>query len=232
MKSLYALILAACVSLEMKAQCNDFYPLKENARLEYDMYDRKEKLGSRMSYTMKDITGSGDNMTAVLVQEIYDPKNGEKLTSSELNWRCEKGTLHFDMKSMTFGTDNSQQMNMVDAGMGVDVTGDQMDLPSDLSVGQTLKDVSYHIKMTMGNVPIMNRTYHVKDRRVESQEQVTTPAGTFDCYKMVFITTDDKGRNSIKSAIWYAKDAGMVKAENYNEDGKMMNRQLLVKLVR
>jgi len=168
-------------------------------------------------------------MTATLAQDVYEAKKGDKISSSELNWKCENGTLHFDMRSMTLMMDNGQEMNMGDAGMNVDVTGDEMDLPTDLAVGQTLKDVTYTIKMTMGTITLMNRTFTVKDRKVESQESLTTPAGTFNCYKVTFTTTDNKG-GTTKSAIWYAKDAGMVKTENYKDDGKLTNRQLLVKI--
>jgi hypothetical protein len=136
------------------------------------------------------------------------------------------------MKSMNLMMDETQQMNMGEAGMSVEVTGDELDLPSDLSVGQTLKDVSYTIKMTMGGMRLMNRTYHIKDRKVESQESLTTPAGTFDCYKITFITTNEKGSGTIKSGVWYAKEAGLVKSENYKDDGKVSYRQVLAKLVK
>jgi hypothetical protein len=196
------------------------------------MFDKKEKMTFKMTHTLKDVSGSGDNMEATLSQEMYDPKKGDKISTSDLNWKCENGTLHFDMKSMTLSMDNGQQMNMGDAGMSVDVTGDRLDLPADLSVGQTLKDVTYNIKMTMGSLTLMNRTFHIKDRRIENQESLTTPAGTFECFKMIYTTSDEKGRNATKSAVWYAKDAGMVKAENYNDDGKLVTRQLLVKIVK
>ena len=224
--------LAICFIADLSAQCNDFFPLKENVRYEYEAFDRKEKMTFRMAHTFINISGSGDNMTATLAQEIFDPKKGDKLSSSELTWACENGVLHFDMKSMSLTMDNGQQMNMGDAGMSLDVTGDKLDLPSDLSVGQTLKDVTYNIKMAMGTLTLMNRTFLVKDRKVESQENLTTPAGTFDCYKLTFITMDDKGKNATKTATWYAKDAGMIKTENYNDDGKLINRQLLVKLTK
>ena len=230
MKTLLVTAVAILLSLEIFGQCNSFFPIKENVRYEYEMYDRKEKLSSRMTHSFKNISGSDDNMTATIVQEIYDAKKNEKLTSSELEWECKDGTLHFDMASMTLTMDNGQQMNMGETGMNVEVTGDELDLPSNLSVGQTLKDVSYNIKMTMGTLSLMNRTYHVKDRKVETQESLTTPAGTFDCYKVTFTTTDEKGRGATKSAVWYAKDAGMIKSENYNDSGKLLNRQVLVKV--
>jgi hypothetical protein len=81
----------------------------------------------------------------------------------------------------------------------------------------------------MGNLTLMNRTYTIKDRKVDARENVTTAAGSFDCYKVIYTTVDEKSHNTTKSAIWYAKDAGVVKTENYKDDGKLVNRQVLVK---
>lgn len=234
MKTLFSLVLFFSAASSGFSQCNAFYPLNENVKYEYDHFDRKEKLSFKMSQTFKNISGDGNNMSATLAQEIFDAKKGDKLSSSELLWKCQDGTLHFDMKSMTLTMDNAQQMNMGDAGMSVDVTGDQLDLPSDLQVGQTLKDVSYHIKMTMSGINLMNRTFNVKDRKVEAQESITTPAGTFDCYKITFITVSEGGMGSgtTKTTVWYAKDGGLVKLDNYKEDGKLINRQILTKLTK
>jgi hypothetical protein len=234
MRILFTALVTLCFSSAMHGQCNAFFPLKENVRYEYDHFDRKEKLSFRMTHTFKNIAGSGDNMNATMVQDIFDAKKGEKLSTSELDWKCENGTLHFDMKSMNLMMDNGQQMNLGDGGMSVDVTGDKMDLPSDLDVGQTLKDVTYNFKMTMSGVTLMNRTFNVKERKVESEEDVTTPGGTFHCYKVTFKTSSEGGVGSgtTNSTIWYAKDAGLVKAENYKEDGKLINRQVLTKIVK
>lgn len=231
MKLIFAAFLSICLSFQIYAQCNSFFPLKENVRYEYEMFDKKEKMTARMTHTMKNISGSGGTMKATLAQEIFDGKKGDKISSSELNWACENGTLHFDLASMNLMMDNTQQMNMAESGMSIDVTGDQLDLPSDLEVGQKLKDVSYTVKMTMGTVTLMNRTFTVKDRKVESRENLTTPAGTFDCYKVTFITEDEKDRDQ-KSSVWYAKDAGMIKNENYNDDGKLITRQVLIKITK
>lgn len=231
MKALLTIVLATLVSFKVFAQCNAFFPLKENTHHEYELFDKKEKLTVKMTYTLKNVKGSGDNMSATVMQDLYDAKKGDKISSADLNWKCENGTLHFDMRSMTMMGDNGQEMNMAETGMGVDVTGDELDLPSALTVGQTLNEATYTIKMTMGTITVMNRTYTIKDRKVESQESLTTPAGTFDCYKITFLTADNKSGNTTKSAMWYAKDAGLIKSENYKDDGKLITRQLLVKLV-
>ena len=208
-----------------------FFPLKENVRYEYELFDKKEKLTSKVAQTLKTVSGSGDNMDAVVTYDLYDAKKGDKTGSMNLHWKCINGTLHFDMRSMTMMMENGQEMNMGESGMSVDVTGDELDLPTDLSVGQTMEDVSYNIKMTMGTLTLMNRTYNIKDRKVESKESLTTTAGTFDCYKITFVTEGEKG-GTTKSAMWYAQDAGLVKTENYKDDGKLIARQVLVKLVK
>lgn len=231
MKTFITIVLGLSMCSEIYGQCNSFFPMKENVRYEYEMFDKKEKMTVRMSQTMKNISGSGDNMNATLVQELFDPKKGDKVSSGELDWSCVNGTLHFDMKSMNLMMENGQQMNMGESGMSVDVTGDELDLPSDLEVGQKLKDVNYTIKIAMGSLTIMNRTFNIKERKVESRENVTTTAGTFDCFKVTFVTEDEKGRNQ-KSTMWYAKDAGLIKAENYNDDSKLITRQVLVKMVK
>ena len=56
------------------------------------------------------------------------------------------------MRSMTMTMDNGQEMNMGETGMSVDVTGDELDLPTELTVGQTMKDATYNIKMAMGTI--------------------------------------------------------------------------------
>src|SRR6187401_1137860 len=120
MKSFLSIILLLSCSISTLAQCNAFFPLKENVRYEYEMYDKKEKMTMKMSHTLKNVSGSGANMTATLAQDVYEAKKGDKISSSELNWKCENGTLHFDMRSMTLMMDNGQEMNMGDAGMSVD----------------------------------------------------------------------------------------------------------------
>jgi hypothetical protein len=211
------------------AQCNDFYPIKEGVRMEYDHLDKKEKVTVRTINTFKDVSGSGSNLKATMVQEVIDAKKNESVGTSETEWICENGVLSFNMNPMSM-MDGMKQGE----GMTVDVTGDKMDIPSDMKVGQTLKDLKYNIKMSMSTMVIMNRDFMVKDRKIESEESVTTSAGTFKCLKMTFTTSSEKGIGSgtIKSAMWFTPGVGMVKNESYNEDGKLNNRQVLTKITK
>lgn len=231
MKKLFPFVLLSMLVQLAQGQCNDFYPIKEGARYEYDHQDKKEKVTVRTVNTFKNVSGSGNNMKAIMVQEIIDAKKNESVGTSESEWICENGVLNFTMSSMSMMESGQKQG---DPGMQVDVTGDKMDIPSNLSVGQTLKDMKYNIKMGMSGMTIMNRDFTVKDRKVASQETLTTPAGSFDCLKITFSTSSEKGLGSgtIKSAMWYSKGVGLVKSENYSKDGKMANRQILTKVVK
>lgn len=225
------LFIFSCLAQMVYAQCNEFYPIKENVRYEYDHFDRKEKLTVRTVNTFKNISGSGSNMKAIMVQEIIDARKNKSLGTSESEWICENGVLHFTMNSMSMMDDGKTG---ADTGIKVEVTGDKMDVPSNLKVGQTLKDMKYNVKMDMSGMTLMNREFRVKDRKVELRETVTTPAGAFDCLKVTSVTTSEKGigNGTVKSAMWFAKDAGMIKSESYNDDGKMTSRQILSKIVK
>jgi hypothetical protein len=101
-----------------------------------------------------------------------------------------------------------------------------------LEVGQTLKDITYNMKMSMNGMNLMNRSFTVKDRKVESKESVSTPAGTFDCFKLTstFISKGGLGSGTMKTITWYAKNTGMVKSETFSDKGKLMSRQVLSKI--
>jgi len=229
MKAFLFFLVVFCTSLRANAQCNAFFPLKGKVKYHFDHYDKKDKLVLRRTQTLTNISGSGNAMKAVMVQELIDVKKDKLIGTSESDWVCENGTLHFAVNNFAFG--GEQQASMGE-GMTMDVTGDQMDMPSSLEVGQTLKDISYQMKMSMSGMTVMNRTYNVTDRKVEAKESITTPAGTFDCYKLTFTTSSQGGLGSgtIKSVAWYAKDAGMVKTESFNDKGNSLGKQVLSKI--
>lgn len=227
MKRPFLILCMVFPMLSAQAQCNTFFPIKEDVKFQYDHFDKKDKLSLRTIQWLEDVSGAGNSMKATMVQEMVDVKKDKVIGKSESEWVCEDGTLLFAMNNMQM---SGQQMP--NANMSMEITGDKMDIPSAFQVGQALKDLTYQIKMSMSGVTMMNRSFDVKDRKVEAQESVTTPAGTFDCYKVSFNTTSEGGIGSgtVKSVIWYAKDVGMVKMENYNEKGQLMSRQVLTKI--
>nr|WP_244893346.1 hypothetical protein [Maribacter hydrothermalis] len=65
--------------------------------------------------------------------------------------------------------------------MDLTITGNDIEIPNDLSVGQNLNDANVSMKIDMSGIS-MNMTVDMVNRKVEKKESVTTPSGTYDCY--------------------------------------------------
>jgi hypothetical protein len=71
----------------------------------------------------------------------------------------------------------------------------------------------------------------VFNRKVEAVENLTTPAGTFECYKISYdIATKMMVNVKAKATEWYSNGVGMVKSETYSTDGKLIGSNVLTAL--
>jgi hypothetical protein len=229
MKKIIVLLLVFVASFSAFSQdCNPYFAIKEGVRATYEFYNAKQKVVSKTTNYFKNVSGSGNNISGTLVMEMIDPKKNDLLNTSEAKWRCENGVVYFAMSMM-----NMEGVDMANDAVEVTVTGDEMDVPTTLSPGETLKDVKFHVLVKLAGLSLMDRDFHVKERKVETKESVTTPAGSFESVKVSYIT-ESTGRNGNTSkpqrtSVWYAENVGVVKMENY-KDEKVYSSQLLTKL--
>jgi hypothetical protein len=224
-KLLFLLAIVLFNSISFAQDCNSFYNFKEGTSFTLQNFNAKNKLVASTKQKCLSLSQSSNTFSMTMQSEMYDEKN-KKLSEGTFILRCENGVIKFDMKNLAM----RDMPDMKNTDMKVEVTGDELDLPSNLEVGQALNNVTYGVKATMGAMNLFNRQISIKDRKVEAKESVTTPAGTFDCYKVSYITetTGLLGKKvNIKSVIWYAKNYGMVKEESYDEKGKLMGYTLL-----
>ena len=114
--------------------------------------------------------------------------------------------------------------------MEYDISGTNLDLPNDLGVGQTLPDANMEMNISMSGI---NLTMNIitKDRTVEAEENITTPAGSFDCYVISYTSQMQMsmgGMNQVSTGKqWIAEGVGMVKNEDYNKKGKITSSSVL-----
>lgn len=215
---LLSFILLSFTSLSY-AQCNPYFMLKEGATWEMSSFNAKGKPQGSTKYNVKSLEQSGDNFEAIIDFQIKDKKN-EEIMDSELDLKCENGTLHYDMRRFI-----PQQSMEAYGKMDMEITGDNLEYPSSLSVGDDLKDGMLNMKISGEGMPFeMNFKIEIKDRKVEAKESITTPAGTFDCYKISSVTSTKTIANiESKSVEWIALGKGVVRTESYNRGGKMVN---------
>lgn len=221
-------ILCLCASSFLLAQtnCSRFYPMEEGTAFEYTMYNKKGKTDGISSYQVTTVENNGDSTTATMAISFTDDK-GKDVYSSDYSFTCTGNIVSIDYESLM-----PQQMLEQYGGMDMqmDITGTDIELPNDLSVGQVLDDANVTVKMSMGGIN-MTTTVDTTNRKVEKQESVTTPAGTFECY-VIYSDTESKAmmvKQSFPSRVWLAEGVGMVKQETYKKNGDLMNSMELTK---
>ena len=79
----------------------------------------------------------------------------------------------------------------------------------------------------------MTMTIKILNRKVESKESITTPAGTFSCFKITYdmeSSTKIMGMNTnvkLSSIDYLAEGIGVVKTESYDKKGELSGYSLL-----
>jgi len=182
MKNILLVLIITMQSYDGKTQsCNPYFSIQEGTKSTYEFYNAKNKLVSKNVNQFKNVSGSGTQLKATLLSELIDLKKGTVTGSSSSDWSCNDGVIHFTMNAMAI-----EGVDMTNTSVEVNVEGDEMEIPASFEVGQSLKDVNYRITMAVSGLNMMDRKFQIKNRKVESQENVTTPAGSFDCYKISY----------------------------------------------
>ncbi len=214
------------VSTGITAQeCAAYFPFKEKTTLEYANYNRKEKLQSYSRSTITVVDETDDGMEAQVETATMD-EDREVLQEGAFQVVCKDNILYMNLTDML-----SPEMTESFSHMEVTFTGDKMALPSNLEVGQTLPDAQTVIQAASGGVNLLKFTFEITDRTVDAKESVTTPAGTFECFK-VSHSMDVKMmiRKSFKVTTWYNEKLGMIKQETYDRKGRLDSRTELFKV--
>ena len=222
-----ALALGILVPNTYAQNCSKYYPMEEGKSMEYTSYDRKDKVEGIVTYTVTDVVNEGAKTTARMNLE-YKDEDGNVMMNSDYTFSCEGDVVKIDFSSLM----NPQMMEAYGEEMEVEMTGTDIELPNNLSVGQTLPDANVNMKMNMGAMN-MNMAFNMVNRKVEGQESLTTPAGTFNCY---VITSDNKAKMMMAntahtSRMWLAEGIGMIRQDVFNKKGKLVSKSVLTKLI-
>lgn len=206
--------------------CSKYYPLVEGSSFEYTFYNKKGKSDGKMKYSMSNVKDEGGQTSATFTMNFADEK-GKNHFSSEYNLTCTGEGIKIDHMSIL----PSQMMSQYeDMNLDMDISGTDIELPNDLSVGQQLDDANVTCKMNMSGIK-MNIVVEQVDRKVEKKETITTMAGTFDCY-VLNETTKSKAMGAnieINTKTWLAEGVGMVKSETYKKNGNLESSSELTK---
>lgn len=216
---LLVFLLSAGISI---AQDCGYYPVRSGAVMGYQSLNEKGKITGTSRITMLDVVQSGSSATYNVKAEYFDEKNRPQ-PSREYMMKCEDGVFSIDMKSLI---DPKSMEGFKD--MEISFSGTDMTFPSSLSVGQVLADADITMTASTGGMTLMKMTIMITNRKIESKESVTVPAGTFECYKMTYDIETKMGiKVSSLATQWINKGAGSVKTDTYDKKGKLLGSTVL-----
>jgi len=193
--------------------CKNYFFLQNNKTIEMTIYNKKGDANGKQVFTVSNVTNSGSGTTATVNSELFDRK-GKSMAKGHSEIACNSGTMMIDM---TMQLPQQQQEQFAKA----DVKADKIfiEYPANMKVGDQLKDAT--LNMTIDNNGLkQDVTMVTSDRKVAGKESITTPAGTWDCYKLTFkskVTIKTIGipiALNIEGTEWFAPGFGIVKTES------------------
>jgi hypothetical protein len=228
MKKLTFIFLAIVVASNTSfSQCNTYYDFREGTLFEVKSFNAKNREEGRSISKVTSYSQSGDGFEAVINSTVFDRKDKE-VHQGDFKMTCSNGVMLMDMRKFI-----PEESLKAMQGAEMEITGDFLEIPSRLAVGQILKDGFIEMKVSTQPGFGMTTSITIKDRKVESKESITTPAGTFDCFKISYIInarTNMMGmnmNNSMKAEEWVSEGVGVVKTSSYNSKGSLMGYTLL-----
>lgn len=231
MKKIFYLILILCLSIDIiiAQECTIYIPNTVGTELHYEVSNQKGKVIGSYSQKLLSIKNKGGETIYSMLQTTMDENSKDKVILSDtITFRCKGNEFYIDMDQYL----NQKQMEAFQ-NMEVKVTTDELMYPPNLKPGQSLKDGSITISIE-GGVMNMNMTTNIVNRKVESLENIDTPAGNFKCYKLSEEVQSKTGfvNVTIRNVMWISKDIGTIRSESYNKKGKLTGITQLVKIIK
>lgn len=221
------LIVTLIVSGTIAKAQDIFFPTKVGTVLEYIVYNDKERETGMVRYTIKDLDKSGNDIDITYLIEMIDVKK-KTLFKEKITVHQKGDRLYVDMSKFI------NKAALEEAG-GIPgemvITGNQMEIPSNLKTGDKLPDSQIEMAFKMGFMTIKMGA-QVTERIVESVENIKVKAGSFEAYKIKSkVSSNAMGVNTSSiSAEWLVKGIGMVRSEDYDINGKLSSYTELVSI--
>jgi hypothetical protein len=225
-----AVATAAVTATPPGGNCGNLVLFRKGAVLEGATYDATGKEIAKQKTTITDVKQEGGIMIANA--KIETSSQYSKGNEKSLTYKCDGTNLYMDLQEL---------MQSYAAMKGTEVKANTMQFPLTISAGQTLPEASVSVSMDRGTGKKMDMVMHYRERTVGAKEKITTPAGSWNCYKVnttmesEMVGMDEKTKKIMESmkdkmkmrmVMWYAPDFGIVKTDMYMGDKLQSHSQI------
>lgn len=209
MKTFVLLITVMLCGTCAKAQCNYYY-FQNGKTVTLSLTNGKGKDAGQIVYKVTSVKKNGGSAEAVLEQKMVD-KKGNIITSSTSRAKCSNSNLSMDITGSASVPGGSK--------LTMKGQGENLIYPVNMAAGKELPDAHLNVDFEYGNGLTGNIDISITERKVVGKEKITTPAGTWDAFKITYhskTVTKTIIYVPINSDIteWFVPDFGLVRSES------------------
>lgn len=217
------------------SDCTLFEQFVKGTQYTTTSYDATGKVLSSVDATVSEIAVDGAK-TIAKISAISKDAAGTAKDTSKFDFICEGGAVRMDLSALA-----SQAASSASGARDADISvnADMLEFPAGMTVGQTLPGGNITMTMKIKGSPMAAVTHiTIKDRKCVAIESKTTPAGTWQCYK---VTSTQEGSTKIatmeqpipprQTTEWFSYKVGSVRTETYS-GGKLEGYTELTKFTK
>jgi hypothetical protein len=223
LKTFLFLLVLLCPYLNVNAQSKVF---KEGANFIITSYDAKGKLTSTCNGRVTGVKRPSAGIEAVITNETFDAK-GKLMSSREFMHKMEKEYFLIDLRTMI----NPLNLKGFEH-MQMSVEENFMEMPMKPEQGVNLQDGYFRMTVSHEGERVAVVELKITNRKILDKEEITTPAGVFDAWKISYsteliTTTTIPLKIQTTGMDWYSPKYGILKTETFNRQGKLSSYSLL-----
>lgn len=216
------LLLVVSVSFNtviLSQECTFYFPTQLETVLEYGQFDARGRLNSIIRKKVIKSEKSAEGNLVVAHKEVFD-NNDSLVFEDNIEMKCVGGEFFVDMSCYY----HHLQLNQY-SGKEIITESDTLTIPNDPKPGMLPSFVTSRVSILEDGIPVKNMVVNVYFRIVQGYEDVITPAGTFNCLKISYeVETIVNQKVKSKGIEWFSKEAGLVKRETYELNGKLIEK--------
>ena len=225
---LFGLMLVIALQPSSRAQECLGTKFRTGQTFEMSVFNAKDKLTGKIAYKVDKVRQDGNKTILDMTAQMQDDK-GKTQPPYTISYTCTGTELLADLSGMM---QQMQNPGMKDAQLKMKTN--QLAYPGKFTVGQKLADGQMEADLINNGSTLAEMNMVLSNRQVEGQQQLTTPAGTFDTYKIssdVKFTSRTMGISIPVTMRMVSYRTGNqildVRSETYNKNGKLMGYTLL-----
>lgn len=227
MRIFYTIFLLLSISLSSLGQRDNTYlPSKRNFRIKYVSYDSKDRREYSEVWQLV-----GKSKSEGLIQYNIE----SEITTRKHNTFYQYFRLVSHDSTFFIGSERYLNPIKLDSyqKMVIKISSDSVAIPTKPKIGQMLPASSCEARILRGTGSVLiSMNVLLINRKVDTIENIRTPAGNFTCFKISTdkITYGGISKNKTKLFEWYAINVGLVRMEEYHPKGKLISYKVLESL--